>query len=320
MASHLPPAYPRAEATCAGKERGSRLAIPIHHGRAPRRGHRNAAWSKAASQEEARSVNSRIWLGGLIRVVAIVALTAVMAVGARAEDTAGQARAVLKAMSDYMAGQKTIQFTFDSSIEVITPEIQKIQYTSSGRAFVERPNKLRVSRVGGTGELDLFFDGKTATLYGPGIKTYAQLSGADSIDQLIDALENKYGFAGPGADLLLSNVYDALMANVIDAKYLGTGVIGGMVCDHVAFRTRETDWQLWVEIGPNAIPRKFVITSKAVAAAPEYSVVVTGWKTDVKIDPSTFVFTPPPDAKKGTVSDLAGLDEYPHSAAPGGSQ
>jgi hypothetical protein len=31
----------------------------------------------------------------------------------------------------------------------------------------------------------------------------------------------------PGADLLLSNVYDALMPDVVDVKDLGSGVIDG---------------------------------------------------------------------------------------------
>ncbi len=257
-------------------------------------------------------MSCRTWLGSLGRVAAIVGMMFALLPAARAENTADDARSVLKAMADYLVSQKTIEYTFDSSIEVITPEIQKIQYTSSGHARLERPDKLRVTRLGGTGELDLFFNGKTATLYGPGVKIYAEVGSASSIDQLIDELEHKYGFAGPGADLLLSNAYDTLMANVIAARYLGTGMIGGVRCDHVAFRTRETDWQLWVQIGAEAIPRKFVIASKTIAAAPEYSVVVTGWKTSVKVDPSEFDFTPPPDAKKGTLADLAGLDEFPH--------
>jgi hypothetical protein len=247
-------------------------------------------------------------------------MTFALVPAARAENTAADARSVLKAMADYLVSQKTIEYTFDSAIEVITPEIQKIQYTSSGHALLERPDKLHVSRLGGTGELNLFFDGKTATLYAPGDKTYAEAGSASSIDQLIDELEHKYGFAGPGADLLLSNAYDVLMANVTDARYLGTGIIGGVTCDHVAFRTQETDWQLWVQTGAEAIPRKFVITSKTVAAAPEYSVVVTGWKTGVKVDPSAFAFTPPPGAKKGTLADLARFDEFPHGAAPGEHQ
>ena len=260
------------------------------------------------------------WLGNLLRCVAAIGFIVTTTAVAHAEDSAAEARAVFKSMADYLVGQKTIQFTFNSSIEVITPALQKIQYTSSGRAVVERPDGMRVRRLGGTGELDLFFDGKVATLYGPGLRTYAQITGARSVDQLIGELEQRYGFAGPGADLLLSNVYDAMMKGVLEAKYLGIGIVGGLKCDHIAFRNQETDWQLWVQIGADPIPRKFVITSKAVAAAPEYTVVVKDWKTGFEVAPGTFAFKPPPDTKKGTISDLADLDEYPHAAEPGESK
>lgn len=262
----------------------------------------------------------KAWLPTWLWVLLTSAVLVTTAQSALAASSADQARSVLTSMATYLERHKTIEFTFDSSIEVITPEIEKIQYTSSGHAFVERPDKIRVARRGGTGELDLYFDGNTATLYGPGIKTYAQIPNVHSIDQLVDLMEHRYGFAGPGADLLLSNVYQALTADVLTARYLGVGVVGGVICDHVAFRNKETDWQVWVQIGPNAIPRKYVITSKTLAAAPEYTVVVRDWKTGVKINPSTFVFKPPSDAKKGTVGDLSGLDEYPHQAASGTEQ
>ena len=45
----------------------------------------------------------------------------------------------------------------------------------------------------------------------------------------------------------------------------------GVVCDHLAFRNLDTDWQIWVESGERPLPRKYVITSKTVAAAPQYT-------------------------------------------------
>jgi hypothetical protein len=43
-------------------------------------------------------------------------------------------------MSDYLARQKTISLSFDADIEVITPEIQKIQFASSGQVLLSRPS------------------------------------------------------------------------------------------------------------------------------------------------------------------------------------
>jgi hypothetical protein len=50
-------------------------------------------------------------------------------------------------------------------------------------------------------------------------------------------------------DLLLTNAYDELMANVLDAKHIGQGVVDGVECEHLAFRGTDTDWQIWIETG-----------------------------------------------------------------------
>src|SRR5512139_1247860 len=78
---------------------------------------------------------------------------------ARAQDD--DAAKILKAMSDYMARQQSISLSFDTDIEVITPEIQKIQFASSGKLVLSRPDRLRASRTGGYADVELVFDGKT---------------------------------------------------------------------------------------------------------------------------------------------------------------
>ncbi|HVI64522.1 MAG TPA: DUF2092 domain-containing protein [Bradyrhizobium sp.] len=90
-------------------------------------------------------------------------------------------------------------------------------------------------------------------------------------------------------DLLLTNAYDELMANVLDAKHIGQGVVDGVECEHLAFRGTDTDWQIWIETGARPIPRKYVITSKTLAGAPQY---IKDWNTDAIADANAFVFKP----------------------------
>ncbi|HOW55803.1 MAG TPA: DUF2092 domain-containing protein [Syntrophorhabdaceae bacterium] len=225
----------------------------------------------------------------------------------------GDAKSVLKAMSDYINSQKTIEITFDSDIEVITPQLEKIQFTNSGDILMSRPNKLRAHRVGGYADVALFFDGKTVSVYGKHINRYAQFDSPGTIDQLIGALREGHGVALPGADLLLSNSYDILVAGVREARYIGRGVIGGRECEHLAFRNFDTDWQLWVEVGKNPVPRKLVITSKTLNSAPQYTLRIKSWKTGVEPVQSAFVFTPPAKAEKLGPDALIDLDELPQS-------
>ena len=46
---------------------------------------------------------------------------------------------------------------------------------------------------------------------------------AGTVDQLIGALRSGHGVALPGADLLLSNSYEVLIADVLESKYMGVG-------------------------------------------------------------------------------------------------
>ena len=227
------------------------------------------------------------------------------------------AKAVLKAMSDYVSGQKTIELTFDSDIEIITPELEKIQFTNSGEALLSRPDKLRAHRISGHADVKLFFDGKTVSIFGKSINGYAQFEAPGTVDQLIAALRAGHGVALPGADLLLSNSYEVLVAGVKEAKHVGRGIIDGVECEHLAFRNFDTDWQLWVEVGERPIPRKMVITSKTVNSAPQYTLRVKGWKTGVEPAPDAFAFVPSATATKLSPDALVELDELPQDSTTG---
>ena len=237
------------------------------------------------------------------------------ALDARAQDD-GAAK-IVKSMSDYLTAQKSVTATFDADIEVITTQLQKIQFTSSGQMTMSRPDKLRVTRSGGYSDVELVFDGKTATVLGKHNNTYGEISAAGSVDQLITRLRDELSVAIPGADLLMAGVHDQLMDGVLEAAYIGHGVIDGVECDHLAFRNTDTDWQLWVERGSKPLPRKYVITSKGTTGAPQYTLRIKSWVTDASVSPDTFVFKAPAGAKKVDVKELEEIDEVPSGTVAG---
>jgi hypothetical protein len=130
---------------------------------------------------------------------------------------------LLKAMSDYLGAQEVISFNFDTDFEIVTTDRQKLLLASSGAANLQRPDKIRASRSGGFANVEMNFDGKTLTVLGKDANLYAQAEVPGSLDHLIDELRDKYQRPLPGADLLLSDVYKELMANVTDVKDLGSG-------------------------------------------------------------------------------------------------
>jgi len=247
------------------------------------------------------------------KVSAIVLAVAVAGMAsmsvARADET--QAKSLLKAMSDYLAAQKAISFDYDSNLEIVSTQQQKIGLASSGTLTLNRPDKLHVMRKGGFANVEMVFDGKTLTLLGKNANLYTQIETPGTIDQLVDVLRDKYHRTVPAADLLMSDPYRELMPLVTDVKDLGSGVIHGIECDHLAFRTKEVDWQIWIAQGARPYPCRYVITSKKVTGSPQYTLDITGWKAGTEVASDGFKLEIPADAKKLRADQVPDLDDVP---------
>src|SRR5690348_2005813 len=91
---------------------------------------------------------------------------------ARADEA--QARSLLKAMSDYLGAQKTISFEYDTNLDIVNTQQQKIGLASSGTLTLERPDKLHATRTSGLAIVEMDFDGKKLSLLGMKANFYAR--------------------------------------------------------------------------------------------------------------------------------------------------
>src|SRR5262249_2580523 len=187
----------------------------------------------------------------------------------------------------------------------------KIALASSGTVTLERPDRLHATRRGGFSNVEMVFDGKALTLLGKNANLYTQVEAPGSIDQLVDVLRDKYHRPVPAADLLMADPYKELMTQVIDAKDLGSGVIRGTECDHLAFRTKEVDWQIWIAQGARPYPCRYVITSKKVTGWPQYTLDIWAWKAGAEVASDGFKLDLPAGAKKLTADQVPDLNEIP---------
>ncbi|AXA44270.1 DUF2092 domain-containing protein [Rhizobium leguminosarum] len=238
--------------------------------------------------------------------------------GANADEA--DAKRLLKAMSDYLTAQQTISFGYDSNLEIVTADHQKLQLASSGTVDLSRPDKIRAKREGGFASVEMIFNGKTLTVVRTDANNYTQVEAPGTLDNLINQLRDKYQRPVPGADLLLSTAYDVLMEEVVKVDDMGSGVIGGTECDHLAFRSKDIDWQIWIAQGEHPYPCRYVITSKEVDQAPQYSVQVRDWKTGGQVATDHFVFQNKAGAKKVDLKELTDIDELPSYIAVGGTK
>ena len=261
---------------------------------------------------------TKFFVGGISAVAITLLLCLYTPTGVRADEA--DAKNLLKAMSDYMVSQKALSFEYDAILEIVTTDEQKLGLASSGSVILNRPDKIRAMRSGGFADVEMSFDGKTLTLLGKNLNIYSQLEVPGTIDHLVDELKDTYNRPLPAADLLLSNSYDEMMLDVVDVKDLGSGVIGGVECDHLAFRTKDVDWQIWIAQGDHPYPVRYVITSKFIDGGPQYSIQIRNWETGSKVVATDFHFKNPTKADKVELKDLKGTDELPEHFMIGGTK
>jgi len=256
------------------------------------------------------------------RSIPVLTLSLVLGLGLSTSAIADElfAKQRVQAMSEYLAAQDAISFSYDASLDVVTPENQKLALASSGAVALKRPDKLQATRSAGFADVAMLFDGKTLTILSKNQNKYTQVDIPGSIAHLVDVMRDKHGRPLPAADLLLSNSYDVLMEGVEDIKDLGSGVIGGVECDSLAFRSKEVDWQIWIAHGDKPYPCRYVITSKSVPNGPSYSIQFSNWKTGKAVAKSSFEFKNASKASKVDFKDIEGAGDLPDHFVTGESK
>lgn len=209
-----------------------------------------------------------------------------------------RAKELLRQMSQSMRSLSAFRFQAAHETDLVLDNGQKIQVDAESRVVVERPNHVRSDRRGELADVTLYYDGDSITIHGHRTNFYATAKAPPDIDAAVDFMRAKLGMEVPGGDLLYSDLYEGLTENATSGDYIGKADVRGRSCHHLAFRGQETDWQLWVEDSPRALPCKYVITSKDIAQAPQFSVELHDWQIEKQVPDDLFTFKPPKGAER----------------------
>lgn len=205
---------------------------------------------------------------------------------------------ILRSMSSYLGSLSSFSMKANIENELVTDEGQKLQLSSFAEFAIKRPGKIHVTRKGMFADMEMVYDGKTFTLHNKKPNVYIQRRSPGIIDDAIRLVEFETGLVAPGADLIFADSYPILKSGVTRGDYIGITMFNGVKCHHLAFRENKVDWQLWVKVGKEPLPMKYVITSKWITAAPQYTVSFHDWNTKAKISAKQFRFSAPKGAKQ----------------------
>ncbi len=206
--------------------------------------------------------------------------------------------AVLKQMATYLRSLERFKVRVEKTTELILPTDQRLHQDQTVEIAIQKPDRLRADFQNLSGGRQLFYDGKTFSLYTPEPNVYASAAAAPTIDETLALLEDQYGISMPIADLLLADPQSSLVRNLESKTYVGQILVRGVACHHLAFQTPEVDWEIWIEDGPKPLPRRLLLTDKSVEGSPQWTSELSDWDLAPQFPTDFFTFTPPQDAQK----------------------
>lgn len=235
--------------------------------------------------------------GSILSTLLVVALT--MSSGHAAEPALNsQADALLRKMSVFMAGLKAFTVEVHNTSEVVDTDGQKLNFGAHGEVSVMRPNMLKARRIDADGDTYLYYNGTSLTVFPQYANVYAVAELPGDFDEAMDFLRDSIQIDLPGADLLYTDIYAGMTWNLTSSSYQGLESIAGKRAHHLAFRTPEVDFQIWIQDGDQPLPLRYLITSKWVTAAPEFGVSMSNWNLKPRLNAKMFDFKVPAGAQK----------------------
>lgn len=259
---------------------------------------------------------------------ALAGLTAItlVACGPREPSTDAErlarGRELVQQMSARLAAVTALNVTTTEVRDVVRRSGAKERVSSAGVFTARRPDRVYARFTGGR-DLEVWYDGTRLTVAAHREKVFAQAPMPETIDRTLDALAERYDMPLPLGDLFYSSPEKALLSGTATGGYLGTEDVGDTRCYHLAFQDVGVDWEIWLPVQGEPLPKRFKILQKRRTGQPVTDVTFTAWNLAPEISDATFVPNVPGGyegiailQRAAAVKNTASADRAAEPAAP----
>lgn len=228
------------------------------------------------------------------------------------------AKAVLDKMANHVSTADRFSVDMISGYDAVQASGQKIEFGASRKLLLQRPAKLRVEVVESNGDRSIvIFDGHELTAFDEASNVYAKEQIPGTIDQAVKHFVGDLKMRLPLAVVLLTTATAELDRRVQELALVEETIVKGKRCDHIAGRTRDVDFQFWVEQGEHPLLHRAIITYKNSEGSPQFWAQLSDWNFAPKVVEEQFRFAPPPGSSR--IPFAAQLAARPHAGdAPAG--
>lgn len=210
---------------------------------------------------------------------------------------ADSARAALMRMSRALASARS--FSVDATRQVDAGLLEGRGLPDSAAIHIEvlRPDHLHVVSRRADGERHFYFDGHSVTVWDAAKRLYAVTPMAGSIDDMIRALDERYGFLPPLAEFLANDPWSFIAPQVGTARVTGVQLVGGRACRILDVGGETADATVWVAPA-TGLPCALVATFTQKQRTPRLRAAFGNWRMGDDLPAARFTFVPPADARQ----------------------
>ena len=180
-----------------------------------------------------------------------------------------RAEELVRQMSQRLATAPAFSLEAEEFYDEVPEHSPRRQLAATRHVSLRRPDRLAGDAVGDALHRAFWYDGKTFAAHDREQNVYASGGVPASIDEALDWVFDQTGTVIPLADFLYADPYARLMGDVQRGVYLGIHEAAGVPCHHLAFEQATIDWQVWIDAGPDPLPRKLVIAYKTEDEVPQ---------------------------------------------------
>jgi len=213
------------------------------------------------------------------------------------DDIDPDSMAALTRMGTYLRSLKAFQVVSTTSRDEVMDDGQQVQLDSKVNFLVRFPDRMRVEVTSAQQHRLYLYNGTDFTVFAERVNYYATVPAPATVGLLATAVGEKYGLTIPLEDLFYWGTPQSKEKEITGAMDVGASEVGGVTCEHYAFRQPGLDWQVWIQLGDFPLPRKLVLTTLTDDAKPQYNSVLD-WNLAPSYNEEAFEFNPPPDAHK----------------------
>jgi hypothetical protein len=237
--------------------------------------------------------------GGLL-LAPLQAVQAVPAHHPRHVAVQPQSVQALRNMSAYLRSLDSFQIRVATQRDETDPRGRKVRNIGTVDYKVRKPNRFSIVSNEQGRMRELFYDGKTLTLFTPSTGFYANVPAPPTIRETLRLAADRYDIHPPLVDLFKWGSGEDEADQLRSGHFVGTTLVNGQPSNEYAFRSKTgVDWKIWIAQGAKPVPVRVAMEGSRHARGPrlEFQADLT-WTPSQQFADNAFVFQPPAGSRQ----------------------